>query len=283
MRSALGLIAITVAACSSDSTGGTEGKGGIAFSAWGEEFIEQELPAADVEDGWTIKYNKFLVVLRNIKVADASGAVAGEMKASKLFDMTKPGVKPVVKFDGVGAKAWEHVSYEIAPAAADTELAAATDADKALMTAGGYSIYLDAVATKGAVIKKYTWGFKTATLYDRCKGEIDGKDVDGVVVKNGGTDEPQLTIHGDHFYYDDLQSPDAKVRFDTIAAADADSDGTVTFDELSKVKLASIPKAQGPYGTGSAAGINDLGAFVTGLSRTIGHYRGEGECFASAR
>jgi hypothetical protein len=53
-------------------------------------------------------------------------------------------------------------------------------------------------------------------------------------------------------------------------------------EELTRVKLAAIPRENGPYGTGSAAGINDLGAFVTALSRTVGHFRGEGECFASA-
>jgi len=49
----------------------------------------------------------------------------------------------------------------------------------------------------------------------------------------------------DHLYYDDLQAKDAQVRFGNIAAADADNDAA--------------------------------------LSPTIGHYRGEGECFASAQ
>ena len=60
-------------------------------------------------------------------------------------------------------------------------------------------------------------------------------------------------------------------------------DGEVTLEELATVKLAAIPTANGPYGTGSAAGINDLRDFVEALSRTVGHYRGEGECIASAK
>jgi hypothetical protein len=270
-----------LAACSSSEA---VGKGRVAFSTWGEEYIEKEIPADIVADGWVIHYNRYLVTFRDIKVADtASGTVAAEMKGSKLFDMTTPGVKPIVTFDDLPAKPWDHVSYEISPSTSDTELGAASDADKQMMVSGGYSIYVDAVATKGAVTKTYKWGFSTATLFDRCKGELGGKDTDGVVVTNGGTDDPQLTIHGDHLYYDDLQAKEARVRFDNIAGADADNDGVVTLDELGSVKLAAIPKANGPYGTGSAAGINDLKAFVTALSRTIGHYRGEGECFASAR
>jgi len=279
---ALGLV---LAACSSSDDGnGSDGSGRVSFTTWGEDFIEKEIPA-DVAGGWTIRYNRFLVVFRNIKVADANDKVADEMPESKLFDMKSPGVKSIVIFNNIPAKAWEHVSYEIAPATGDTIVGDGTDADKQLMVQGGYSVYVDAVATNGTTTKKYTWGFKTTTLFARCKGLLSGKDTDGVVVTNGGTDEPQLTIHGDHLYYNDLQAKEAKVRFDAMAKADddGDKDGIITLDELSKVKLAAIPKENGPYGTGSATGINDLGAFVTALSRTVGHFRGEGECFASAK
>lgn len=270
------------AACSS-SDDQADGQGSVAFNIWGEDFIEQQIPADKVEDGWSIKYSKFLVSVGGITVADAGGQVAAQMTGSKLFDMTKPGVKPVVRFDGLPAKSWDAVSFEITPVTAETELAVAAEADKQLMLAGGYSVYIDATATKGAVTKKYTWGFTTATAYRQCQADVGGKETLGVVVTNGGTDEPQITIHGDHLYYDDLQDPASKVRFDNIAAADADNDGVITMAELSAVELAKIPAAQGPYGTGSAAGINDLGAFHTALSRTVGHWRGEGECFSSLK
>lgn len=277
MTVAMGTLLLALGACDDDDNG----RGAVAFSTWGEELIEKEIPATEVEDGWTIRYRKFLVVLGGIRVADARGELAAEMQGSKLFDMTKPGVKAVVTFPALEEKHWEHVSYEIRPADAQTELAGATDADKALMTSSGYSIYVEGEATKGAAKKTYTWGFKTKTLYDRCEGELAGKTTPGVVVTNGGTDQPQITIHGDHLYYDDLQSPDAKVRFDNIASADANDDGEITLAELASIKLAAIPKERGAYGTGSASGVNDLGAFVAALSRTVGHFRGEGECFAA--
>ena len=260
-----------------------EGTGNVGFSTWGEEYIEEGIPADDVEDAWAIHYDKFLVNIGHVVVADDGGAKVAEMPGSKLFDHTKAGVKAVTAFSNLPARAYTHVSYEIAPATEQAETANVSDADKALMITNGYSAYVEAMANKGGVTKKYAWGFTTTTLYDRCQGELGGKETDGVVVTNGGTDQAQLTIHGDHLYYDDLQAKEAKVRFDNIAGADADKDGTITMEELTKVKLAAIPKEDGPYGTGSAAGINDLGAFVTALSRTIGHFRGEGECFASAK
>lgn len=269
---------LVLAACSSSG-----GEGSVTFATWGEDFIEREIPADVFADGWTLRYDKFLVNVRAIEVADYSGAIGATMITPKLFDMTRPGVKPVARFDGLEAKAWERVSYEIGPASDAMELGAATDQDKGIMLAGGYSIFVSATATKDGVTKKLAWGFTTRTINERCRGELAGKIVDGVVVSTGGTDQAELTIHGDHFFYDDLQSSEAHVRFDPIAQADADDDGTITLEELARVKLAAIPAALGPYGTGSAAHVHDLAAFVTALSRTIGHFRGEGECFPLAR
>lgn len=278
-------ILLAGAACSSSSS---DGQGTATFTTWGEEYIEKEIPTkvgaeTIVEDGWSIRYNKFLVNIAAVKVADAAGAVAGEMKTPKLFDHTKPGVKPVVSFPNVAAKNWTHVSYAILPATSDVDATNVTSADKELMVKNGYSVYIDAVATKGTATKKYTWGFKTNTLYGRCKGELGGKEVEGAVITNGGTDTMQLTVHGDHFYYDDLQAPEAKVRFDAIASADKDNDGTVTLEELATVKRAELRTADATYGAGEAPNIITLLDYVSALSRTLGHFRGEGECFASTK
>ncbi|MBS2012843.1 MAG: hypothetical protein JST00_08155 [Deltaproteobacteria bacterium] len=280
----LGLAALA-AACSSSSDSGADGQGTVAFTTFGEDYIMKEIPAADVEDGYTIKYEKFLVVISDITVQDgAAGPVAAKMNEPKIFDMHTAGERPVVTFSNVPGKAYTHVSYRIAPATAAAVVGPnTTEADKTLMTTNGYSIYAEGTVSKDAVSKKFKWGFKLNTLYDRCEGEIGGKKTEGVVVTNGGTDTAQLTIHGDHLWYDDLQAAEAKVRAQNIVAADKNNDGEVTLEELAAVKLIDIPKGQGTYGTGSAAGINDLRAFVEALSRTVGHFRGEGECFASAK
>ncbi len=61
-------------------------------------------------------------------------------------------------------------------------------------------------------------------------------------------------------------------------------DVALPLEELAAVDLADKTKiTAGTYGTGSASNINDLRAFVEALSRTVGHFRGEGECFASAK
>jgi len=256
---------------------GSEEVGRVSFTTWGEEYIEQGIPAAEFEDGWSVKFKRFLVVLGNVRVADEAGQEAARMPGSRLVNHVAPGVKEVVAFADLEAKPWTQVSYELAVAKADTAIGdGATEADRTLMVGGGYNVYAEGDATSGSVTKSFAWGFGVPTLLARCKGDKDGKETDGALVTSGGTDTVELTIHGDHFFYDDLQSPAAKLRFDAIASADTDSDGTITIEELSAVKLVDIP--EGTYGTGSASDINDLGQFVTALSRTVGHFRGEGEC-----
>lgn len=262
-----------------------EGSGAVSFTTYGEDYIEKEIPASDVVDGWAITYDRFLLTIHDVAVAEGDAPPAAKMAVSRLFNQKIAGDKRVVDFR-LPARLYDRVSYRIAPAIASTTLGdGVTEADKQLMVSNGYALYVEASALKGAAAKRYRWGFRLDTLYDRCKGELAGKETDGTVVTNGGTDTIQLTIHGDHLYYDDLQAKEAKVRFDNIAAADANGDNEITLEELALVKLASFPTdgSKGTYGTGSAAGVNDLRGFVEALSRSVGHFRGEGECFASAK
>jgi uncharacterized protein YndB with AHSA1/START domain len=268
---ALGLFA---AGCGEDG-----GSGAVEFTTWGEEYIEQEIPAAGFEDGWRVTFDKFLVVLRNVTVADRDGNVGARMEGSLLVDHKAQGRKPVVAFEALEAKPWERVSFEISPADEGVALEGATDADKQLMLDAGAAVHIEARADKAGVEKRMRWTFPAPTAYRDCKGDKDGKETEGVLVTNGGTDSVELTIHGDHFFYDDLQADNAVLRFDAIASADADANGEVTLEELAAVKLVDIP--EGSYGTGSAGDINDLGAFVTSLARTLGHFRGEGECVSA--
>ncbi len=280
IRKTMGLIATAFfLGCGAEESAGS---GSAAFTTWGEEYIEQEIPASAVTDGWTIKFTKFLVVIGNVRVADSTGKVGGQMEGTKLIEHHTAGVKPIITFENLAAKPWTDVSYSIRPADATTELGdGAMAADLTMMKEKGYAVYVEGSAEKGAEKKTFHWGFSKTTVYESCEGDKDGRDIKGVLVTNGGTDNVELTIHGDHFFYDDLQSPDALLRFDAIASSDADANGEVTLDELTMKKLIDIDPSSGGYGTGNFGDVNDLGAFVTALSRTVGHFRGEGECVSA--
>lgn len=268
----------SLAACGDDD-GESDGSGTATFTAWGEEYIEEGIPAEVFEDGWSVKFDKFLVSITGISVHDRAGA-GDELEGNWLLDLTKPGPHELGSLD-LTAKAWPLVGYAIEPVSSDTERhESATAADLELMQGGKFSVYVAGTATDGDVTKTFAWGFTNGTQYSDCVSEIDGKEIEGVIVANGGDEKVQLTIHGDHFFYDDLASFDAVPRFAPMAAADADDDGEVTLEELDGVPLVEIE--EGTYGTGSASHVDDLGGFVRALTRTIGHYRGEGHCTETA-
>lgn len=282
------LVSGMFAACGDDSGGaggGTEGGSGkVTFTSWGEEYIEQEIPTAEFADGWSVKYDKFLVAIGNIRVADEDGTEAARKDGFVLVNHVTAGVKPIATLDGLAAKNWNLVSYQIRPVTDPAQLevgAGATEDDKTFMMTNACHAYVEGTLSKvGEDPRTFKWCFGVDTLLDECEGDVDGKLTKGVVVTEGGEDTVQLTIHGDHLFYDDLQSVNAVVRGQVIADADgangSEPDGEVTLEELQAVDMDDIPTG---YGTGAASNVANLRDYVTFLSRTIGHYRGEGECF----
>jgi hypothetical protein len=269
--------AALLSGCSWDDE--AEGSGNASFNVWGEDYIEREIPAGDVEDGWRIKFSKFLIVLGDISVADKNAGAAGKVGSTQLLDLVSPGPHDVGALNGIEARGWDEVGYSVLAIQPSTAVhSSATGDDATLMRNGGFSVYVAGTAANGGATKTFGWGFTNSTRYDDCVAEVDGKETPGIAVTSGGNESVQLTIHGDHFFYDDLASPDALVRFNAMAAADTNDNGEVTLEELGQVKLVDID--EGTYGTGSASHVDDLAAFVQALTLTLGHYRGEGHCAA---
>lgn len=254
------------------------GVGTVSLTTWGEEYIEQEIPAAEFEDGHTVKFTKFLVVVNEFQLATKTGTSGPKQAKPVLVDVHKAGPVELELFDNVPAEKWDAVSWAIMPSADAVVLGEVSSDDATRMRDGGYSVWVEGTVSKGLVSKTFAWGFKTNTRYSECGSEEFGE---GVTVKTGSSDPVQLTIHGDHLWYDDLQSPDAKLRGEAIVAADANLDGNVTQAELDAVSLTTLPVGQ--YGTGGASSVKTLGDFVGALVRTIGHFRGEGECVTTPR
>ncbi len=278
------LLGAAAMGCSGDPTG-SGGEGSVSFTTWGEEYIEDEIPPdrgdqSGFVDGWTVKYEHFLVNFTAITIADGAGAVAATMPGEKLFDNHVPDPKAIVDFEGLPAKAYTNVSYQLAPVTAAGDVGPGVDDDlRQLMIDEGYSLYVQATASRADETKHFAWGFPITTGYERCHSAQGGRDELGLVVTNNSTLEVELTTHGDHLFYDRLEaSTDPEIltslRFDAIAAADADDDGEVTLEELDAVSLAGL------VGTYDRSGFSarTLGEFVTELARTVGHFRGEGEC-----
>jgi hypothetical protein len=234
----------------------------LRVSIYGEEFIEDKIPAAEVVDGWEIEFSTFLVSVRGI-AADGE-PVAG----AHLFDLTVPsgGEGHEVAEILVPSGLTEHLDYEIAPADS-FDGGNAPAAQRSMMASSGYSMYVEGTAAREGETKTFAWGFSNATLYTHCHIDRD--------LAAGEADSAEITIHADHLFYDDLESEEPNVAFDLLARADVDGDDEVTPAELEGLDIT----AEARYQVGSRP-ISDLWGFVAAQTATVGHFDGEGHCDA---
>lgn len=220
------------------------GSGDWVVSTWGEDYIEEGIPAADFEDGCAVVYDTFTVELTEASLLDGDGAVAGSVGAGS-FEMTEAGPQTVGSTP-VAATHYDTARFVVSPA-------------------GGPSVRAAGTLTCGAESVTFDWSFDTSTTY-LCEPA-------DLTVPAGGEAGTELTIHGDHLFYDGLENPDAGLQGQPIVDADADGDGAVTQDELAAVEVAGLGYAVGQYSE-----VTDLDAFITFLTRTLGHVDGEGHC-----
>jgi hypothetical protein len=237
-----------------------DGEGTLRVTIYGEEFIEDSIPADDVVDGWTIDFSKFLVAVDSV---DAGGE---PLTGSFVFDLTLPSGRAghEVGTLTVPAGIVEHLGYRIGPTTSATAgNAAAPDVD--LMTSMGYGMFVEGTATRGGDSVAFAWGFDTDTRYVACETEQ--------AVADGGEATSQITVHADHLFYDDLDLPEPNVAFDLVASGDTSMDSVVTPDELQGVDITG----EANYGVGSRD-ITDLWGFISQQTTTVGHIDGEGHC-----
>lgn len=275
MKAQFGIIGVLLWGCGA-------GTGAVSVTAYGEDFIEQQIPAASGEgegfvDGYSVRFTKFLVAVSELSVRSTDGALGAQMSEQRIMDLKQPGPHRITEFEFVEARRWEDVGAAVRPAASAIA-GNASDSDVALMNDFGYSIYFEGQGEKDGAQTRFAWGFRTHTDYRLCRDE---DEMSGVLVPGGGAVVAQLTFHGDHFFYDDLLSETPSLRFEAIAAADANLDGETTIEELAMVDLSDLPADQ--YGAGGATDIFDLAAFEAALSQTLVHFQGEGHCEQSAR
>lgn len=239
------------------------------FYAYGEPFIEEGIPATAFADGWAVTFSEFVVT-----VTEAGLEGAGpwsETDASALYvDVSKPGNEsaagtPVGSVETTTSKTYDKAFYTIAPSTIGNNVNV-LDATVTEMQADGASVLVRGTATKGEDSINFDWALDSSSTYSPCEIEAFSP------IASEET-RVELTIHGDHLFYDSLSSEDPDLVFQVFADADADSDGTVTIGELDAVQVADTSL--------SAAGSDDVKTlldFVTFQSTTLGHINGEGHC-----
>jgi hypothetical protein len=183
----------------------------------------------------------------------------------RVFDLTRSsgGAGYAVTSAEVDGGFYDHLDYHIATAAT-ANAGNADQADVDHMTNEGLAVYAEGAAVKDATTKSFAWGFSAAAAYLDCEASAD---------VDGGAASIEITIHGDHLFYDDLVTHEPNLAFELIAEADTDSNGEVTEAELAAFDIST----QERYQVGSLD-IDNLWDFLAYSATTIGHVDGEAHC-----
>jgi hypothetical protein len=152
------------------------------------------------------------------------------------------------------------------------------DGESCLRAAGGGQS--DCVAAPEIT---FAFGLASGTSYDDCSDE---DDVPGFAVPSGGTVQVKPTIHGDHWFFDNITQGAEITERQAQWIADADrsnaghtSDGLVTTAELQASPAgAFFPASLGYNLSGTLTPVTSGLTFLEAQAHTLGDYQGEGEC-----
>lgn len=188
---ALCLCVVAAAGCDADS-GDSGGTGTVQVFVEPEETIPEGLTPGDGEenivDGWTVTYDKFLIVFGNFRASRSSGGDTLSEPGVLVLDMKAlpAGGLVVATFQDAAATRWDQVGYDLPNATAAAQCAQGISAqDCDMMKANGYSLYIEGTITKAdgqscsptdaadcqaATEVRFAWGLKAGTAFDGCAG-----------------------------------------------------------------------------------------------------------------
>lgn len=233
-------------------------------TTWGEEYIEDAIPSTEFADGCSMSFTRFLVTVESVDLIDGDGSSAASISGPMVFDLSSTGPHAVESVE-VPTGTYDTVRYRLAPVTGTVMGGNIDDAAAQAFADSGASYDIAGSLTCGASTKTFDLEYATGATYD-CEAE-------NLTFASDGARSTELTVHGDHLFYDGLTDPESEVRGQAIHDADSDGDGVITHAELAAVSVAALGYQVGPF-----AEVTDLDAFVAGLTQTVGHIDGEGHC-----
>lgn len=195
-KTKLAILAIPFALIACGDSEEDKGEGTVQLTSWGEEIVEEGIPADEFADGWAVEFENFIVTIKDVKIGGVTLpdpepvdlAESSNGKGHKLTTGTVPG--------------GEHTNASFVIAQVD----------------------IKGSATKDEVEKTFDWSFDNATAYTNCDTTT--------TVEDGKTTTFQVTIHADHIFANSLVDEELTLEFARLADADADEDGEITKAEL---------------------------------------------------
>lgn len=254
----------------------------------------------NIQDGWTVRYDAFVAALGEVHVARRA---TGESRASTvrlvvdLAAITDASL-PLDTFPAMTTARWDVLGYEaLTPRATDTRHDSVSQSDFDAMVAGGCTYLVTGTIARAdgesctpgttACVPESEVHFRLCVPAPVAYGPCSSPDgMPGVAVAASGTSNAQLTIHGDHLWFDSFPSGTEGTTSrlaQWMADCDLDHDGTATQAELEQVRAADLFTSARGYSLAGAFSFDGRGIvtawdFARAQLATSGHFMGEGEC-----
>ena len=175
--------------------------GAVDVTAYGEDFIEEGIPAEEVNDGWAIDFSRFEVTFAEVTVGGVVLADAVTVDLAQASD----GDGQVLGVLDVAEGNYDESSFAIE------------------------RVEVDGSATLNGQEKTFSWVFDDAVSYHECETTT--------AVVDDETATFQITVHADHLFYDSLVAEEPRLLFQPLADADANADGDITAEELAATDI----------------------------------------------
>jgi hypothetical protein len=278
------------------------GIGSVQVFIEAEDTIPEGLEPGDgdeqVVDGWTVRYDKFLVVVGGFTAArsdDGNDVLVGpDPQIVDLLNLPAGGLV-LAEFTEVSAVRWDEVEYSLPNASADTPAAEGTAAaDRELLASNGWSLYVAGEISKQdgqsciagdpedcapASASASPGASPAGTRFADCAPRPAAPASRSPPAAPRRSSPPSTATTGSS-----PTSPRAprsrERRAQWIADADLDRDGETTLAELKMVpgRQAAFPAELGYNLSGAAIPIVTAYDYLEAQARTLGDFQGEGEC-----
>ena len=109
---------------------------------------------------------------------------------------------------------------------------------------GGISVWVMGSGVLGERHEHFSWPFRTHFRYQRCGTTATGDAAaEPLTLSGGATTSVGIQIEAEELFQDHAEPNNPGLHFAPYAAADADGDGEITFDELWSVPLDAVRTA----------------------------------------
>lgn len=222
--------------------------GSWTMTGSGGAYIEDGIPAADMQDGCSVGFDRFLVSWGGRFIEGSGGVVLGEIAGAQVYDLALPGPHDMGTIDGVPVGDHDHLHTIFQPDATAT-VGNVDEPTRAELTDGGLSMIIEGAVTCGGATVAFEWEFDRATSH-HCFALVP--------IIEGGTTSTTYTVAGQRLFSSALQDFDAPLLGQPVVDADADGDGDVTLSELEAVDIVALG-----HDLATWTGVETLADYVT--------------------